>query len=65
MIHIIAFEFEDGMYSSKHNSRVVLYTQYIVDVTQDVLVLLKAIVFNCGTVPYVRVFLSVQEPNVF
>ena len=45
ILHIIAFEFEDDVYPSKRNAWVVWYTQYIVNVKQYVLVVLKAVGF--------------------
>ena len=61
---MIYFEFEDGLYPYNRNARVARYTQYTIDVTQDILVVLKAIGFNCRPVPYVRVRLGRQETNV-
>ena len=45
ILHIIAFEFEDDVYPSERNAWVVWYTQYIVNVKQYVLVVLKAVGF--------------------
>ena len=64
LLYHITFEFEDGLYSYECNAQVMLYTQYIADVTQDVIVVLQAFGFNYRTVPYVRVRLGRQEPNV-
>ena len=49
---------------SECNDRVMRYTQYIIDVTQYILVVLKDVVFNRRPVPYIRVRLGKQEPNV-
>ena len=61
---MIDFEFEVGLYPSNPNAWVVGYTQYIVDVSQDILVVLKVVGFNHRPVPYIRVRLSRQEPKV-
>ena len=64
LLHIVSFEFEYFLYLSECTARVVWYTQYIVDITQDVLVLLKAVGFNRKLVPYVRFRLGRQESSL-
>ena len=51
------------MYLSKRNAWVVLYTQYIVNVKQDVLVVLKSVGFDRRSVTYIMVRFGRQEPN--
>ena len=62
-LDLVSFKFEDGMYLSKRNFQVARYTNYIIDVTQDILILIKAIGFNHRPVPNIRVRLVIQEPN--
>ena len=41
LLRLISFEFEDGLYPSERNAWVVKYTQYIIDITQYLLIVLK------------------------
>ena len=43
LLNLVSFEFEDGMCPSKRNAQVVRYTNYIIDVTQDILVASKSV----------------------
>ena len=64
LIYLISIEFEDGLYLYERNARVVIYTQYIIDISQDILILLKAVTFNLRPVPHISVRLDKKEPNV-
>ena len=48
LLHLVSFEFEDGLYPPERNSRVVRYTKYIIDITQDILILIKAVGLIAG-----------------